>query len=88
MKNFFSLESIKDVQIILWLFLIIIILGFILTRNLDLNYFNFYALIISISVYALCCLIDGIKYFNIGSLVVNILFGYGVFWFIFEVLNK
>lgn len=88
--KFFNTNSIKENKIFFILFFIIIFLArlLILANNIKLNYFNLAALIISLSIWVLSTLIDSKTYYNIGAFLVSIIFGYGVFWFMFEIFAK
>lgn len=91
MKKFFSFQSIKDNKAIFIMFAIIMLLGIGLISSPsfpEINYFSLKALIIASAVWGFCSLADREKYFNIGAMAVSFLFGYGIFWFLFEVLGK
>lgn len=88
MKNFLSITHFKEHKIIFILFALIIILGSTLTRQMNINYFNGWSLVMSVLIWGFSCLIQPSKYFNLASMIVCVMFGYGVFWFITEVLFK
>lgn len=91
MKKFFSLQSVKENKIFYIWFSIIIILSVGITRTLgfpQLNYFDLKALIIAFIIWGLSCAVDKEKYFNIGTMVASLFFGYGILWFCLEIVYK
>jgi len=64
-------------------------LGYILFQEADdVTFFNIYALIFPILVYAVTVVLDPEKYYNLASFLITILFGYLIFWFMFTVISN
>ena len=89
MTNFFDLKHFRELQIILFLQLIIISISYFIMvsiPNNGINLLNIPALILSFLIWSLCSKLDHQKYFNFFSFLVNMIFGYGIYWFCFEIL--
>lgn len=86
--KFFNIQSIKENKIFFILFYIIILLSALLIKinNIELNYFNLTALILSICIWILSVIVDSKEYYNIGTFLVSMISCYGVFWFMLEIL--
>lgn len=86
MKNFFSIEYLKQVWVILFLEMLMIMIGVSLINlnNLPVSFFNMNALIVAGSILLISSLLDRVKYFNFWTLFVFGNFIYICWWVIFE----
>jgi hypothetical protein len=96
-KHFFSLEFFKELKVLFLLESIILLLGYALinTPNVqqviqqnNLSPFNLFALLLSLFIWSLSCLLDPKKYFNLATLIATGFITYLAFWFTFEIMFK
>jgi hypothetical protein len=86
MKKFFSIEKFQDLKV---LFILEILMGLLLTmliivNKFDINYWNWKAFIISISIWVLSSIMDKEKYWNLATLLGTGSFMYLLWWFVFN----
>lgn len=85
-KDFFSFQSIKDNKIFFILFLIMgVLVPFTPFKMFFI--FNPIALIMAFMVWIISSRLDKKFYFNIGSFIVTMIFGYFVFTVVFKILT-
>lgn len=96
-KNFFSRKYFYELKVLFKLEFLILLIGNMLINtpsikllifNSNLSIFNIFALLFTLLVYCLSCLIDPEKYFNLATFIGTGLFAYLCFWFMFELLIK
>lgn len=88
MKKFFSIEQFKDMMV---LFILEIIIGLLLTmlisvNKFDINYWDWRAFLISISIWLISSAVDKEKYWNLATLIGTCSFMYLIWWFIFNLV--
>lgn len=85
MKNFLSIENFKDVKGLLIFEVIIgLILLLISANNPDIDFWDWRALVISVSIIALNVISDRENFWNIATILSIIPFSYLISWFIFK----
>jgi len=79
MKNFFSIEKFKELQVlfILEIFMVLLITMLISVNKSDINYWDWRAFAISVGLWGLCSIIDKKTYWNLATLL-----GIGVFLYV------
>lgn len=86
MKEFFNLQSIKN-NLFFYICYCVMLILIPFTPFKIFLVFNLSALILSLFVWCLSSLLDKKTYFNIGTFITVIIFGYGVSTFMFELLK-
>jgi hypothetical protein len=87
MKEFFSLFHLKELRILLSIEVIIILLIWSIASNQDLSIkFCYEAAFASFVCWLIASVVNPKGYFNFFTLLGVGIFGYGVFWFLFEIL--
>jgi hypothetical protein len=85
MKNFLSIENFKDVKGLLIFEVIIgLILLLISANNPDIDFWDWRALVVSVSIIALNVIADRENFWNIATILSIIPFSYLISWFIFK----
>lgn len=84
MKNFFSIEKFKELQV---LFILEIFMAWLLTilislNKSEINYWDWRAFVISISLWGFCSIIDKKTYWNLATLLGIVVFLYLLWWFV------
>ncbi len=87
MKEFLSIEKFQELKI---LFVLQTILFFLLSmiihvNKIEINFWNWKALCVSIGMWATCSIIDKKKYFNLATFTITGAFMYLCWWFLFLV---
>ncbi len=85
MKKFFSIEKFKELKA---LFIIEILIGLLLimlitVNKFNINYWNWKAFILSITIWSLSSILDKEKNYNLGTLLGTGCFMYLLWWFVF-----
>lgn len=87
MKNFLSIEKFKELKVLFILEILIALLVYMLisVNKFHLNYFDWKAFVISISIWIISCIGDKKKYLNLAALIALVPFFYACFWAMFNI---
>ena len=87
MKKFLSIEKFKEISVLLILELIMFLLLMLLIKinNINVIYFDYRALLLSISVWVISSIIEKEKHFNLATLIGIGFITYITFWLMFNI---
>lgn len=86
MKGFLSIEKFKELKVLFILEIIMaLLLDMLIKRNdLDINYWNWKAFVVSIGIWTISSFVDRERYWNLATLIGTGSFMYLLWWFIFN----
>lgn len=87
MKKFLSIEKFKEIRVLLILEIIMSLLLMLLIKinNINVIYFDYRPLLLTISVWTISSIIEKEKYFNLATLIGTGLIMYISFWLMFNI---